>query len=224
MYTSIRLSNSSMFKPNRPSCTSILSVAFMISNGLLTLVPDSQRASETAQNINSLASSSLASAQTRVHTLSENMLSELQKLQTQTTTLSTSIQSSIQTSKSQLQTQLGPQIQQTYSEISAILSTSIADLNDILKKKETPLPEKVGLVGKEVRERVTPLLDVIKKGVTEILARGKEIAQNGSSEPSSPVSEEPPVVKKEDFPPLPSQIEEKDAAKVEKPVEAEKSA
>ncbi|KAJ2931749.1 hypothetical protein H1R20_g5374, partial [Candolleomyces eurysporus] len=147
-----------------------------------------QRASETAQSINALASSSFTSAQSRVHNLSENMVAELQKLQAQTQSLSSSIQSSIEASKSQIQTQLGPQIQQTYAEISTVLSHTIADFNEILKKKDTPLPEKVGLVGKEVRERVSPLLETIKKGLTEVLARAK-----GSTPPTpTSTSEEAP--------------------------------
>ncbi|KAJ3545381.1 hypothetical protein NMY22_g2462 [Coprinellus aureogranulatus] len=138
----------------------------------------SQRASETAESITTLASSSFAVAQTRIHTLSENMLVELQKLQKQTNTLSASIQSTVQSSKSQLQTQLGPQIQQTYTEISSILSATISDLNEVLRKKDMPLPEKVSLVGKEVRERVSPVLETIRKGIFEILARGKEVMQS----------------------------------------------
>ncbi|KAF6762110.1 hypothetical protein DFP72DRAFT_1041544 [Ephemerocybe angulata] len=186
-----------------------------------------QRASETAQSINSLASSSFTSAQGRVHALSENMLAELQKLQSQTNALSTSIQSSIQTSKSQLQTQLGPQIQQTYSELSTVFSTTIADLNEILRKKDTPLPDKVGLVGKEVRERVSPLLDAVKKGFAEILARGKEFA----SQPSSPTSEkkaekDKPESTPEEFPglPTPGEDPQEPAASLKESVAAEATA
>lgn len=40
-----------------------------------------QRASATAQSLSELASSSYGAAQSRVHTLSDNMLSELQKVQ-----------------------------------------------------------------------------------------------------------------------------------------------
>jgi hypothetical protein len=161
---------------------------------LIILLHHSQRASETAQSINALASSSFTSAQSRVHNLSENMIAELQKLQAQTQSLSASIQSSIGASKSQIQTQLGPQIQQTYAEISNVLSATITDFNEILKKKDTPLPEKVGLVGKEVRERVSPLLETIKKGLTEVLARAKDVAQRPA--PSTPASEETPPSEK----------------------------
>ncbi|EAU84786.1 hypothetical protein CC1G_00305 [Coprinopsis cinerea okayama7 len=150
-----------------------------------------QRATESAQSINSLASSSFANAQTRVQALSESMLSELQKLQSQTASLAASIQTTINTSKSQIQNNLAPQIQQTYSEISSALGDAISDLTEILKKKDTPLPEKVGLVGKEVRERVTPLLETVRKGFSDILARGKDVVQTTSG-PAEAVSEETP--------------------------------
>ena len=146
----------------------------------------SQRASETAHSITNLASSSYATAQSRVHNLSEGMIAELQKLQNQTNTLSASIQSSIQASKDQLQTQVAPQIHQTYTEISAVLSATIADFNEILRKKDTPLPEKVTLVGKEVRERVSPILETIKHGLAEILARGKAAESATTKETVAP--------------------------------------
>lgn len=120
------------------------------------------------------------------------MLSELQKLQKQTSALSASVQSTVQSSKSQLQTQLGPQITQTYSEISSVLSATISDLNEILRKKDTPLPEKVGLVGREVRERVSPVLDTIRKGLSEILARGKEVMQSPPASNSDKEKEQQP--------------------------------
>ncbi|TFK28740.1 hypothetical protein FA15DRAFT_664777 [Coprinopsis marcescibilis] len=147
-----------------------------------------QRATETAQSINSLATESVSSAQARVHALSESMLGELQKLQTQTSTLAASIQNTINSSKSQIQTQLGPQIQQTYSEISSALTHAITDLSDILKK-DVPIQEKVGLVRDEVRERVGPFLETVKKGVTDVLSRSKDIAEEapvGETKASTP--------------------------------------
>jgi hypothetical protein len=110
------------------------------------------------------------------------MLAELQKLQSHTSSFAATVQSSIDNSKSQLQTQLAPQVQQTYSEISSALAVTVSDLTEILKKSDAPLQDRVVLVGKEVRERVSPLLETVKKGLADILARGKDMM----SAPSSP--------------------------------------
>ena len=150
-----------------------------------------QSATESANSINALASSSYTNAQDRAHALSENMLAELQKLQTQTSSFAASIQSSINNSKSQLQNQLAPQVHQTYSEISSALATTVSDLTEILKKSDAPLQDRVVLVGKEVRERVSPLLETVKKGFADILARGKDIMSTPSSPKEEPSEKEP---------------------------------
>ncbi|KAF8219643.1 hypothetical protein L208DRAFT_1448686 [Tricholoma matsutake] len=129
-----------------------------------------QRATETAQSITQLASSSITSASTRIHSLSDTMLVELQKLQASTSAISASLQSQA----SQLQTQIPPQVQQTYAELSSSLSSAVTDFRAILTTKDLPLQEKVGRVGHEVQERVAPLLESFKKGISELLARGKQ--------------------------------------------------
>ncbi|KAH9478236.1 hypothetical protein JR316_0008689 [Psilocybe cubensis] len=133
-----------------------------------------QKASETAASISTVASSSLASAQNRIHTLSDTMLAELQKLQASTNSLTTSLQASLQNSASQLQSQLPSQIQQSYADLSAALTSTVNELTTIITTKDLPLQEKVARVGKEVQERVHPLLETVKKGVSEVLARSKE--------------------------------------------------
>jgi len=129
-----------------------------------------QRATETAQSITQLASSSITHASTRIHSLSDTMLVELQKLQTSTTFLSASLQSQA----SQLQTQIPPQVQQTYAELCKSLSSAVTDFHAIVTTKDLPLQDKVGRVGHEVQERVAPLLESFKKGISDLLARGKQ--------------------------------------------------
>ncbi|KAF9051961.1 lipid droplet-associated perilipin protein, partial [Panaeolus papilionaceus] len=132
-----------------------------------------QKASETAHNITSVASSSLSSAQSRIHGLSDNMLAELQKLQSSTASVTASFQASLQKSTSQIQSQIPEQIQQSYADVTAALSSAAQELAAILKTKDMPLQEKVTRVSSEVRERITPLLETVKKGVAEVLARSK---------------------------------------------------
>jgi hypothetical protein len=100
------------------------------------------------------------------------MLVELQKLQASTAAISTSLQSQA----SQLQTQIPPQVHHKYTELSNSLSSAITDFSAILMAKDLPLQDKVGRVGHEVQERVAPLLESFKKGITELLARGNQDA------------------------------------------------
>ncbi|KAF8957329.1 lipid droplet-associated perilipin protein [Flammula alnicola] len=131
-----------------------------------------QKASETAHSISAIATSSLNTAQTRIHTLSDNMLAELQKLQASTTALSSSLQSSLHNSATQIQSQI-PQIQQSYADLTAAISSTVNELSAIVTTKDLPLQEKVTRVSKEVQDRVHPLLETVKKGVADVLARSK---------------------------------------------------
>ncbi|KAF5379015.1 hypothetical protein D9615_006050 [Tricholomella constricta] len=144
-----------------------------------------QRATETAQSITTLASSSITSAQTRIHNLSDNMLVELQKLQTSTASFSASIQSSVHNSTTQIQNQIPPQIQQTYTEVTNNLSAAVTELRNIITTKDIALQEKVSRVGHEVHDRVSPLLETIRKGVSELLARGNREASQVTGKASS---------------------------------------
>ncbi|KAI9062098.1 lipid droplet-associated perilipin protein, partial [Trametes sanguinea] len=108
-----------------------------------------QRASATAQSISELASSSYGAAQSRVHLLSDNMLSELQKVQASTAALPSTLQAS-------------------FHDVSANLTSTINDLSAILTSPE-PFPEKVNKVRDTVQERVQPVLDTATARVQEIL-------------------------------------------------------
>lgn len=110
------------------------------------------------------------------------MLVELQKLQGSTAAISTSLQSQA----SQLQTQIPPQVHHKYTELSSSLSSAITDFSAILMAKDMPLQDKVGRVGREVQERVAPLLDSFRKGITELLAGGKQDVSD--SAPAAPAS------------------------------------
>ncbi|KDR79852.1 hypothetical protein GALMADRAFT_116362 [Galerina marginata CBS 339.88] len=139
-----------------------------------------KKASETAISISAVASSSLTSAQERIHLLSNNMLAEINKLQTTTVSLTASLQASIQNSASQIESQI-PQIQQSYAHLTAALSSTANELTHIITAKDLPLNEKVARISKEVQDRVTPLLDTVKKGVAEVLTRSKDTAQDASA-------------------------------------------
>ncbi|KAF8633132.1 hypothetical protein AX17_004633 [Amanita inopinata Kibby_2008] len=149
-----------------------------------------QRAIDTAHAITHVASSSIVTAQNRIHNLSDTMLLELQKLQSSTASLSASLQTSaastLHDSTSQIQSRIPPQIQQAYNDIATRLSSTVSELSSIITTKDLPLQEKVGRVGKEVREQVSPLLETIRKSVSEILARGKAEASGESSRSPSP--------------------------------------
>lgn len=116
------------------------------------------------------------------------MLLELQKVQSSTASLVASLQTSVHNSTPQLPS-LPPQFQETYTELTNNLSAAVTELRTIVSDKDLPLQEKVGRMGHEVHERVSPLLETIRKGVSELLARGKEEASevrheattNGSS-------------------------------------------
>lgn len=105
-----------------------------------------QRATQTAHTITELASSSLTTAQARIHALSDNMLQELQKLQASTAALPQSLQSSFPD-----------------------LSATISDFRNIVIDKDITLNEKATKVGQEVKERVSPILDDVMKKVKELV-------------------------------------------------------
>ncbi|THH27537.1 hypothetical protein EUX98_g6656 [Antrodiella citrinella] len=114
-----------------------------------------QRASDAAQRVTAVASSSYGAAQEKVHTLSDVMLQELHKVQASTSTLPSTVQAS-------------------FHDITAHLSTTITELSNILTSPE-PLPDRVHKVRDTVQERVQPLLAASAARFQEILVslRGK---------------------------------------------------
>ncbi|KAI0667254.1 lipid droplet-associated perilipin protein [Trametes maxima] len=125
-----------------------------------------QRASSTAHSISELASSSYGAAQSRVHTLSDTMLTELQKVQTSTAALPATLQAS-------------------FHDVSANLTSTINELSAILTSPE-PLPEKAHKVRETVQERVQPILDTATARVQEILGALKaRVSEDKSEAPQS---------------------------------------
>ncbi|KAL4072477.1 hypothetical protein V8B97DRAFT_2041112 [Scleroderma yunnanense] len=119
-----------------------------------------QKATETANSIQDLASTSLTHAQARIHTLSDSMLLELQKLQQTTAALPQTLQS-------------------TYPDI----SKSVKGLRDIITTPDMPVSEKVNRMGMEVKERVSPLLEKLSQRISElvnVLSTKKEEAKRVS--------------------------------------------
>ena len=57
--------------------------------------------------------------------------------------------------------------------LAPLLSRNYSIYNSIVANQDLPLQEKVVRIGKEVHERIQPLLDSTKKGLSEVLARSK---------------------------------------------------
>jgi len=105
----------------------------------------SQKAIDTANSIQGLASASFTGAQTRIHALSDSMLSELQKLQQSTAALPHTLQS-------------------TYPDI----SKTITDLRGIVTTPDMSVGDKVHRVAEEVRDGVRPMLEKLSQRISEL--------------------------------------------------------
>ncbi|KAI0788697.1 lipid droplet-associated perilipin protein [Abortiporus biennis] len=118
-----------------------------------------QRATEAAQKVNAIASTSYGAAQEKIHGVSDVMLQELQKVQTSTANLPAAVQAS-------------------FNDISTHLSSAIHDT----------LPDKAHKLRETVQDRVQPILDASAARVQQILdsIRGKaaeeaqEVTSNGN--------------------------------------------
>ncbi|KAH9041175.1 hypothetical protein EDB84DRAFT_1231467, partial [Lactarius hengduanensis] len=98
-----------------------------------------QRAIETAKSIQDLASSGVVAAQAKVSTLSETMVTELQKVQAATAALPTNLQAS-------------------FKPVQEKISGTISELSDVIKS-DVPVNEKVAKVRTTVQDSVTPVLE-----------------------------------------------------------------
>lgn len=63
-------------------------------------------------------------------------------------------------------TQLPQTLQATYPDI----SKTIADLRNTITNPSLPVPEKINRVGREVKERVSPLLEKLTQRIGEIIS------------------------------------------------------
>ena len=114
-------------------------------------------------------------SQFRIHSLSDNTVSELQELQSSTASFASSFQGTLQSSASQLHA-IQPRIQQLYNDLATSLTSTVNELASIIKQKDLPVHEKVSRVSTEVRDSVTPLLEAVRKGISDLLAQGKSQA------------------------------------------------
>jgi hypothetical protein len=132
------------------------------------------RATETAQTISELASSSITNAQTRIHALSDKMLVELQKVQSSTASFPTHLHSQL---PPHLQSSIDD-IQASFTDLAASLGATISDLRNIVGS-DAPMGEKATKVAQEVRDKVSPLLERLANMVGVTKKKGEEVAQNG---------------------------------------------
>ncbi|KAI0341138.1 lipid droplet-associated perilipin protein [Trametopsis cervina] len=118
-----------------------------------------QRASEAAQRVSEVASTSYGAAQEKVQAVSDVMLQELQRVQQSTAALPN-------------------QLHASFHDISSNLTSTINDISAILSSPE-PFQERAGKVRETVQQRVTPLLDATAARVQELLdtLRGKAAAE-----------------------------------------------
>ena len=109
------------------------------------------------------------------------MHAELVKLQKSAASFTDSLQTTLQSSASQIQSQI-PQIHQSYADLSAALSSTASELGSIITNQDLPLQERLGRVSKEVFERIQPLLESMKNGVSNVLARSQpQVDSSGNS-------------------------------------------
>ncbi|KAL0578389.1 hypothetical protein V5O48_003610 [Marasmius crinis-equi] len=121
------------------------------------------RASETAHAIASAANTSVASAQARVQALSDGMIAHVQKLQSQLHELSVTLQSSATAAYHNGSQQI-PELQKSLRDLSS-------ELHEIVIAKDVPLQEKALRAGSQVKERVTPVLETMRRNITEFLEK-----------------------------------------------------
>lgn len=123
-----------------------------------------QRAAETAKSIQVLASSSVLAAQQKVSTLSDTMVSELQKIQAATAGLPANLQAS-------------------FKPVQEGIASTISDLSDVIKS-DLPVNEKVNKVRLTVQDHVTPVLETaavrLQDAIRSLTAR-VEAAEDGTT-------------------------------------------
>lgn len=127
-----------------------------------------QRAIETAKSIQDLASSGVVAAQTKVSTLSETMVTELQKVQAATAALPTNLQAS-------------------FKPVQEKISGTISELSDVIKS-DVPVNEKVTKVRATVQDSVTPVLETaaarLQDAIRNLTTRADAVKE-GEAKPSA---------------------------------------
>ncbi|KAH9018540.1 hypothetical protein EDB85DRAFT_613252 [Lactarius pseudohatsudake] len=127
-----------------------------------------QRAIETAKSIQDLASSGVVAAQAKVSTLSETMVTELQKVQAATAALPANLQAS-------------------FKPVQEKISGTISELSDVIKS-DVPVNEKVAKVRTTVQDSVTPVLETaaarLQDAIRNLTARADAVKE-GEAKPSA---------------------------------------
>ena len=113
--------------------------------------------------------------QSRVNHLSDNMLTQLQKLQQLSFSLSTSFKS---TATSAVQPHIPPHVQEAFSDFSQNLSDTVHKLSSTMTAKDFPIQERAVRIASQVREGIVPLLGSFTKAFSEVLNPRTPAPQN----------------------------------------------
>ncbi|KAF9269560.1 lipid droplet-associated perilipin protein [Marasmius fiardii PR-910] len=135
------------------------------------------RSVETAQAVVSAANSSVALAQAHVHALSDNMIAQVQKLQCQLQELSGTLQSSAVAAYHNSSQQI-PELQKSLRDLSS-------ELHNIMIAKDETIQEKASRAGNQVKERVAPLLETMKRNISEFLEKARSRDQTEKKPPQN---------------------------------------
>jgi len=123
-----------------------------------------QRATETAKSIQNVASSSVVAAQAKVSTLSDTMVSELQKIQAATAGLPANLQAS-------------------FKPVQEGIASTISDLSGVIKS-DLPVNEKFTKLRSTVQDHVTPILNTasvrLQDAIRSLTERVDAAGENGA--------------------------------------------
>ncbi|KAJ3910959.1 hypothetical protein F5877DRAFT_73537 [Lentinula edodes] len=147
-----------------------------------------QRATETARSLSNTASSSLSNVQAKLQAVSENMIAELGKFQSQAASLSASLQASASKTIKDPTAQLPPQVQQRYAELSSVLQAQASSASATYAKfvLATERYDSVECVDKEKATKVTHEVSVRVQPLLEVLSRNAQQAIGARGESQSP--------------------------------------
>ena len=145
-----------------------------------------QRATETAKSIQNLASSGVVAAQAKVGTLSDTMVTELQKVQVRRICITIFFGSylSVQVATAALPANL----QASFKPVQEKMSGAISDLSGVIKS-DLPVNEKVTKVRATVQDHVTPVLETaaarLQDAIRALTARTDDAKEGETSESPS---------------------------------------
>lgn len=127
-----------------------------------------KRASATAHDLSQLASTSYGTAQLKIQTLSDTMLSELQRIQVRLAQPGSVLPVLMHRLTQATTATLPSAVQASFHDVSAQISSTITDLSAILTAPE-PLSEKINKLRDTVQDRVHPVLETATARVQALL-------------------------------------------------------